>query len=163
MKYIELTQSKQAIVDDGDFDRLNKFKWFTQKTKWGCYAVRNIRNKYEKRKIYMHRLVIPCKKEQQIDHINHNGLDNRKENLRVCSNAENMRNSRKQPNCTSKYKGVSWKKSSRKWVVQIVKDRKKIYVGVYHNEIFAAGEYDKKAIELFGEFAELNFPITKPQ
>lgn len=96
----------------------------------------------------------PNKKE--IDHINHNRLDNRKENLRECSSEENGRNKSKRSGTYSKFLGVT--KSRKKWMAQIEKDGKSTYLGVFDSEYEAAKVYDKKAIEIFGEFASLNFP-----
>ena len=93
-----------------------------------------------------------------IDHINHNGLDNRRENLRICTNAENNRHRRKPKNNTSGYKGVCWDKSKKKWRARIEKDNKNIHIGYYNILEEAARAYDAKAKELFGKYAQLNFP-----
>ncbi len=96
-----------------------------------------------------------------VDHINHNGLDNRKENLRICTVAENCRNSRpsKRKNKLSKYKGVSFDKKRKVYRVLIWHNKKQYFLGTFKNETEAAKAYDRKARELFGEFAYLNFPI----
>ena len=97
----------------------------------------------------------------QIDHINGNGLDNRKVNLRLCNSSQNQRNARKRKSGTSRFKGVDWHKESKKWRARICVNRKRIHIGRYKSEFEAAQAYDKKAIELFGEFASLNFPSLK--
>ena len=106
----------------------------------------------------LHRLLMDPPKGMVIDHINHNGLDNRRENLRICTRAENSRNRGKQKNNTSGYKGVCWYKRDKKWRAQIKKDSKKIHIGYFDIIEDAARAYDAKAKELFGEFAHLNFP-----
>jgi hypothetical protein len=155
-KTIELTQGKFAIVDDEDFEWLNQWKWCAhfEKTHW--YAIRSIRPKNSKpEQVRMHRIIINTPKDLLVDHINHNSLDNRKENLRVCTIAQNQYNQTARL-ASSKYKGVSWQKVARKWKVEIIKNRKCFHVGLFENEIDAAKAYNVKAKELFGEFAGLN-------
>jgi hypothetical protein len=93
-----------------------------------------------------------------IDHINHNVLDNRSCNLRMCTNAENRRNSQKPKTNTSGYKGVFYRKTKNDFVAGISFNKKTKHIGCFLNAIDAAKAYDKKAKELFGEFACLNFP-----
>jgi len=94
-------------------------------------------------------------KDVQVDHIDHNPLNNCRSNLRVVTNAQNQMNSRKRVGCSSKYKGVS--NRYNKWRVYIKLNGESIYLGSYNDEIEAAKVYDKKAKELFGEYASLNF------
>lgn len=148
MKEISLTRGKVSIVDDEDFEYLNQWKWnYT-----GHYASRSVKGKV----ILMHRQIMNFPNKKEIDHINHNRLDNRKENLRECSSEENGRNKSKRSGTYSKFLGVT--KSRKKWMAQIEKDGKSTYLGVFDSEYEAAKVYDKKAIEIFGEFASLNFP-----
>jgi hypothetical protein len=165
MKTIPLTQGKFAIVDDEDYEELSKYKWFVINRRHS-YAVRNSYGRHRHR-IYMHREVIgmPSSDNGPVDHINHNGLDNRKCNLRICSNNQNRQNSRKQKKiASSKYKGVCWHKGSiykglRQrgfWSAHIGQNKKQIYLGVFKTEVDAADAYDRKAKELFGDFAYLN-------
>jgi len=109
--------------------------------------------------IRMHRLILKAQKGQQVDHINGNGLDNRKDNLRFCTSSQNYQNSRKRKNCSSKYKGVWWHKQSKKWQTGIVLNYKNYHLGYFTNEIEAAKAYDLTAAEFFGEFARLNRDI----
>ena len=91
-----------------------------------------------------------------VDHIDHDGLNNCKSNLRIATLSENRRNSRKAKDTSSKYKGVSWHKNNKKWEVKIGFNYKKIHIGYFNNIKEAAEAYNKKAKELFGEFAYLN-------
>ena len=105
----------------------------------------------------MHRLIMNCPKGLLVDHKNHDGLDNRKCNLRLCTNAENQYNQKPlQKKTSSQYRGINWQKRIGKWDVWIQLNGKSIFLGSFSNEIEAAKAYDKKAKELFGEFAHLN-------
>lgn len=96
MKKICLTQGFYALVDDEDYERLAQYKWYTntQKNRHTSYAIRVVQG----RTVYMHRVIMNASKGLEIDHINGNGLDNRRENLRICSRSENQRNSYKHRN-----------------------------------------------------------------
>ena len=155
-RLIELTQDKFAIVDADDYDRLCKYKWHAVKHERLCYA----KTSPPSGLLPMHRLVLNAPPHLIVDHINHNGLDNRKANLRLCTVAQNSFNRRPnaQPNKTSKYKGVSLEKKTNLFRAFIHRNKKQYYLGSFKNEIDAAKAYDKKALELFGEFAYLNFP-----
>lgn len=158
MKTIPLTQGKVAIVDDVDFDELNRHKWCARKdnktNSW--YVCCKIKGKT----VLMHRHLLVLGKNQFGDHRNGNGLDNQRHNLRKCSFAENTRNRKKPLGGTSKYKGVSWYISLRKWTAKIV-NYKYYHLGYFDNELDAAKAYDQAAIRYFGKFARLNF--TSPR
>lgn len=157
---IKLTQGKIVLVDSKDFEWLNQWKWTYHKT---GYAVRNkhIRlgfKKYKSEFIRMHRLITSCPKDMVVDHINHNTLDNRKENLRICTRKQNQQNMNKTVKKTSSiYKGVYFCKQKNKFHSRIKTTNKYFHLGFYINEIEAGKAYDKKAKELFGEFAKINF------
>jgi hypothetical protein len=106
----------------------------------------------------MHRQILDAPEGVWVDHIDGDGLNNRKSNLRLCSAIENARNRRPRPNCRSRYKGISWHKRQKKWAVRIGKRGKGIHLGSFDDQIEAAVAYDRKAEKLFGEFAYLNFP-----
>ena len=106
----------------------------------------------------MHRQILDAPQGVWVDHIDGDGLNNRRSNLRLCSATENARNRRPVPNCHSRYKGVSWHKRQKKWAVRIGKPKESIYLGSFDDEMEAGVAYDRKAEELFGEFAYLNFP-----
>jgi hypothetical protein len=155
-KEIPLTKGKVAIVDDEDFEELSKYKWRFSSTE---YAVRHTTVNGKKCQFRMHRVVMNLGGSQlEVDHINHNTLDNRKSNLRICTHAENSRFSRKQSNNKSGYKGVCWSKRDKKWLATIYRPSGNNYIGLFSTPEEAAMAYDREAKILFGEFAYLNFP-----
>lgn len=145
-KIIPLGNNYFSKVDNEDFEVLNKLNWCSDGK---GYAFNN--------KVgFMHRYIMNPKNYQEIDHINHDTLDNRKSNLRIVTHAQNCMN-RKKRKGTSKYKGVSWDKERNKWVSKAQLNYKTIYIGGFENEIDAAKAYDKKSLEIFGEYAKTNF------
>ena len=154
MKKIPLTQGKFALVDDADFDRLTRWKWFFS-TKG--YAVRNFRKDGKMFVVGMHREILSLKKGEIGDHMNHNKLDNQRENLRKCTNRENCFNQRKsKANCSSRYKGVSYDRRNQKWRAYIQKSKKLTSLGSYHDEKEAAIAYNEAAKTMFGAYAYVN-------
>ena len=107
----------------------------------------------------MHGEILKVADGKFVDHINHNGLDNRKANLRPATRAENNRNRRKwsKRKCGSRFKGVSWHKYRKRWTVQIWFNSKMKFIGYFHDEIAAAKAYDAAAKKYHKEFAVLNF------
>ena len=156
---IPLTQGKYAIVDPEDFERLNKHKWHAVKQSNTYYAIRCFGPAKKTTYIRMHREVIHPPDHLVVDHINHNGLDNRKANIRPATRSQNNFNRLiiKRKGLSSKYKGVAWKKEKKKWRVQMHFNGKLIFLGYFKDEIQAAKEYDKAAKKYYGEFAFLNF------
>lgn len=144
------------MIDDEDFELISRYKWYTQKGNNGIiYAATYSAN--NNNRIKMHRLIMGITNPKiEIDHIDHDGLNNQKQNLRLCSHQQNSMNQRKTKG-TSKYKGVYWDKERNKRGVRIGYNYKKINLGRFDEQIDAAKAYDKKAIELFGEFAQTNF------
>jgi len=108
--------------------------------------------------IAMHREIIRAPEGLLVDHIDGNGLNNRKSNLRLCTHSQNTYNRRPNRNCSSRYKGISFHKMSKKWEVAICCKGKREHLGRFDDEVKAALAYDRKAKQLFGEFAYLNFP-----
>ena len=153
--------TKEVLLDDEDYDMIAAMPaWQVRKSKSGnFYAHTSIRQHGTRVGVQMHRVLMNAPEAMQVDHINHNGLDNRKENLRICSHIENSRNRRGNKNTTSKYKHVSRMPHSnanaaKKWALVV---KKKSY-GQYISEVEAALAADEIAKELYGEYAYLNFP-----
>ena len=153
MKKIKLTRGFYALVDDEDYLRINKYKWYASKN---GYARRDIIINKKKKCIHMHREIIFAPKEKYVDHINLIKNDNRKNNLRLCNKAQNSMNrpiNRK--NKTSKYKGVYFCRYTGRWRVRL-RDGKQIEIGRFDSEIDAAIAYNHAAKKYFGEFSLLN-------
>ena len=158
MKLIPLTKGQFAIVDDEDYERVSKYKW---RAAWGgyCYyAVHMFWNEGKRYEIRMHRFILNAPDGKLVDHIDYDGLNNRIYNIRICSHSQSQYH-RRSHGGTSKFKGVSLNKINNKWQAQIKHNRKSMWIGQYEKETEAAKAYDKKARELFGDFAHLNFPI----
>jgi hypothetical protein len=157
---IPLSKGKWAIVDNDEYDWLSRLKWYVVNGKRCSYARRTVFDKYTKKTtyIYMHREIMGVAKgdKSQVDHVNHNSLDNRRVNMRRCSASENLRNQRRHIGSTSKYKGVSFAKGRNKWVANIVITGKQIYLGRFDVEEDAARAYNRAADKFFGEFAHVN-------
>ncbi len=149
MKEIRLTNGKVVLVDDQDYERLSKYTWTCLGNR---YALRAI----GKRVVLIHREIMGASDGHEVDHINGNGLDCRRENMRLCNNQQNHANTKAHRDNHSGYKGVSfW---DGKWHAQIQKDWQKTHLGCYDTPEAAARAYDKAALELHGAFARLNFP-----
>lgn len=152
MKKIVLTKGKYAFVDDEDYEIISKTKWYAGSRKGqDKYYAMNWKGR-------MHRFILKAKKNQEVDHINGNTLDNRKENLRICDSSQNKANSVISSRNTSGYKGVYRSKTNKhkKWIANIKAYGVVYRLGYFHKKEDAAKAYNKKAIELFGEFARLN-------
>lgn len=163
MKYIPLTQGQVAIVDDEDYEYLNQWKWYAlwQRNIKNFYAVRKQRVNGKRVMIFMHRLIMRAKPGEQVDHINHITLDNRKCNLRICNRYENMHNSRKPINNSTGFKGVSFDRKIKKFKTQICVLGRSVYLGAYDNILDAAIAYDQAALKYFGDFAYPNLKWQK--
>lgn len=151
-KEIPLTKGKVAIVDDEDYPELSKYKWRYDKG----YAVRTAWINGKSKIIYMHRQILGLKGHILCDHANRNTLDNRRANLRAATKSQNASNSKVPADSKSGYKGVTWYKRTCKWRASITLHRKHMHLGYFDNIDNAVQAYNSKALELFGEFANIN-------
>ena len=163
MKQIELTRGQVALVDDADYVWLNQWKWLAHRSGHGgdFYADRQSpRINGKQHVISMARQILGLEfgDKREADHRNHRTLDNQRDNLRICTHAENLYNQQTQQNTSSQFKGVSWHKRDKKWQASIRVDGKLIGLGYFKLELNAALAYDAAALKYFGEFACLNFP-----
>lgn len=151
MKYITLTQSKVAIVDDEDFEWLSQWKWYVSKG----YAVRSSRlgEAPKRTTISMHSQIIKRPKKAEIDHISGNKLDNRRTNLRLVTRTQNSMNRDKLSNNTSGHRGVYWNSMWRRWEAFIRENGTKHYLGRYRNIEKAIEARNKAEDRYFGEYA----------
>jgi hypothetical protein len=170
MKLIELHSKKypgyKAIVDDEDYEEISKYTCCLKIDPKNNipYALIIFGKRPTRKHIRMHRFIMKLHEynieKKLIDHEDHNGLNNQKYNLRICTYMDNNANARKtKNNTTSQFKGVSWHKLNNKWIAHVQFNRKLIHLGYFFDEKEAALAYNKKATELFGEFAFLNIII----
>mgnify|MGYP001558434787 CR=1 FL=1 len=148
------------MVDDDDYEGLLKYKWYaSQGRNHQPYAIRWIwvPEKRNNRFVKMHRQLTGATLGEKVDHINHDTLDNRKENLRICTDQQNQGNEVISVNNTSGFKGVSWRKDRQKWRAYIAIDQKQISLGHFKNKKSAALAYNDAANKFFKEFALLNY------
>ncbi len=153
MKEIKLTQGKVALVDDCDFEWLNKWKWCYGEG----YAVRAFKKADGKwTTVKMHRLILDTPKGKHTDHKDHNGINNQRKNIRICDYAQNQFNQRKKEGLSSKYKGVNFFKRDKRWYAHITTKGKMRHIGSFKTEEEAARAYNGEAEKFYGEFALLN-------
>lgn len=150
-----------TLIDDEDFELISRYRWYSHNYR-GIYnyAETTIRENKKKSTLKMHGLIMGALPGQQVDHKNHDTLDNRKENLRVCTNTQNSQN-RQRTWGVSSFKGVRWHKGTEKWHSRIMFNKKGVSLGLFSDEEDAARAYDRAALEYFGEFAFLNFKEEK--
>jgi hypothetical protein len=159
VKKISLSQGQVAQVDDADFESLNRFKWFAQKLVRKCrvnwYAGRLERVPGRAILHLMHRDILGISDRRiEVDHMDGDGLNNQRFNLRAATHAQNTQNCHKRPNCSSRFKGVSFNRKLGKWVL-VVQDE---YLGLYTTEVEAAVAYNAEARARFGPFAQFERP-----
>jgi HNH endonuclease len=170
MREILLTKGYTALVDDADYDWLSQYTWCASES-WSrgkmhkVYAVSGIRINGRKTTMRMHRLILGVDEHiVEIDHVDGNGLNNQRANLRVATRGQNASNSGKRKDSKwSKFKGIVFHERSGLWRAYTHKDHEVISLGYYKTEIEAAIAYDLGALMLHGEFARLNFPDGPPQ
>jgi HNH endonuclease len=162
---IPLSRGLVGIVDADDFDRVSQFKWHAiKRPRDGRFHVmRSSKSDGVRKTIYLHRWLMDAPIGMEVDHKNGDGLDNRRENLRICTRAQNARNFRRDsPRKSSRFHGVSWDRRYKRWLVVIcagdgMSRAKQKYIGRYRDETEAALAYDAAARTYHGEFAVTNF------
>jgi hypothetical protein len=152
-RLIPLTQGKFTVVDPDVYWSLAVYKWSALKQHNTFYAVRS----QGRRQIKMHRLITNAPPWLLVDHANHNGLDNRRSNLRLCTQTENAANQRPRKDGSSQFKGASWNKRDKVWDVRLRYKGRNLYIGSFKSELEAARAYDAAARFYYGKFACVNF------
>ena len=143
-----------TLVDEGDHHWLARFRWFAIPSKGTHYAYRTVRRDGKNVNIRLHRELLRAPPNMLVDHINGDGLDNRRSNLRLASPVENARfKLRKAANKTSRFKGVYWNRALSKWHASIMTNGRNMHLGYFADETEAQASYACAAVELFGSFA----------
>lgn len=160
MKQIALTQGQFALVDDEDYERLSRHKWYAWWNKYtrSYYAFRQSpRSDGKQQLIRMHREILGLERgdKRRGDHRDGDTLNNQRANLRTANLYQNARNARKKRNNTSGYKGVWRNKQCGKWQAAIRVASKRIHLGLYDTPEAAHHAYCKAAVEHYGEFARM--------
>ena len=159
MREVTLTRGFVALVDDEDFARVSQFKWCAIPSPRNVYAARNERHVEggrRQRLVLMHRFIAGTAPDAETDHVDGNGLNNRRENLRTATCSQNRRNSRRAVGGTSRYKGVTAVVDA--WRARIWVDGRRLSLGSFPDEDAAARAYDAAARAHYGAFAAVNFP-----
>lgn len=161
-KEIPLTQGKVALVDDEDYESVNQYKWYANNDGKTFYARRNIpKGPRRQETILLHRVILDAPKDMTVDHINGDGLDCRRENLRLATKMENNHNHRHKSNNKSGYTGVFFRKDIEKWAASIGVENRRIHLGMFSSPEEAAYAYDKAAKVYYGEFARFNLSFLE--
>lgn len=150
---IILINGQKTLIDEKDYEKLSGYRWGLSST---GYVARTTSKGGKYKTFLLHRVIMSAKKGEVIDHINNNPLDNRRENLRFCTQKQNVQNQRTQLRSKSGFKGVCWDNKYNKWRSYIVSSGKQKFLGYYEDKERAAEAYNKAASERFGQFANFN-------
>lgn len=153
MKTIPLTQGKVALVDDRDYEKLSKHKWYARRRLHLFYAGRNVVIGGKKTTILMHRAILTPTAHQDVDHRDRNGLNNTRKNLRIATDPQNQGNARKRADNTSGFKGVTFHPQLKRWWARIWFGGKRHSLGTHHSPEEAHIAYCAAATRLHKEFA----------
>lgn len=158
MQKINLKNGKSILVDDDDFERVKDFRWHFQPPTGGENGGKARATAWRSKKIYMHHMIVgqPVDRRMSVDHVNGNGLDNRKENLRFATARQQRQNSAIRRDNVSGFKGIRFRRDRRKFVSTLMLDGKRINLGEFNTAIEAAVAYNEAAIKFFGKFARVN-------
>lgn len=150
---IPLTKGYEAIVDADDLHLVEAYSWTALVKPGVVYAKRAVKVGDRTMTVRMHRVILSAHPDALVDHINGNGLDNRKANLRVATNSQNLANRGAQRNNTSGFKGVTWNKAAGKWQASLKLNGNRWYLGLHNTAEDASAAYQEAARRAFGEFA----------
>ncbi len=154
MKQIHLSNGQIALVDNVDFCLLSKYRWCYQE---GYARRKETISKGKRRLILMHRQILHAPSNLEVDHIDSNGLNNQRCNLRLCKRSGNCRNANVRSDNTSGFKGVSFNKRNNKFRAYIMCNKVNRHIGYFSSAKAAAYAYDRAAKKFHGKFAKLNF------
>ncbi len=151
MAVIYAKTGELILVDDGDYERLSRYRWSLNGSGYPQSSLG-----------LLHRVIAGAQKGEYVDHANTDKLDCRRANLRLCRQSQNLSNRRKVAVRSSRYKGVTWRKDTQKWMARITSRQtgRLISLGCFEDEIEAAKEYDEAARAQYGEFARCNFEVV---
>lgn len=153
MKTIPLTQGHVAKVDDADYERVAQFKWHIKRYSHTIYATAHVPGN-ARQKVLLHRVIMDAAPGVEIDHIDRDGLNCQRSNLRASTHKQNNGNKQKRKDSKVPYKGITWHAQSSRWRVRVAKQ----HIGMFDDPVEAAKAYDVAAKKQWGEFAYLNFP-----
>lgn len=160
MKYIRLTKGKFCLVDDKDFKKVSKYNWFvfSGRKNYAARMIKNIKVRKRQSMMFMHRMIMNSSENYHIDHINGDGLDNRRNNLRVCTSRQNSLNRSYTKKNKVGFKGVRLSKRSlsKGYIAQIVNEGKQVYLGYFFTKEDAARAYNKASIKFHGKYGYVN-------
>lgn len=153
--YLPLSQGYEALIDKCDVDLIFDARWHSKVKRHTVYARTNLLIDGSYKTTYLHRVLMGDIGNMQVDHIDGNGLNNRRENLRMVTHAENLQNQPASHRNTSGFKGVSWNKFAKKWVANIGVDGKSYYLGSYDSPHVAHAAYCDASSILHGQFGRV--------
>ena len=152
--WVALGRGAFALIDATDAALVGERCWTLSRRANKLYAT--------SRGVYLHRVILGAPRGQEVDHINGDGLDNRRSNLRLCNRSENARNATRHFDGASGFKGVCRNKNGKRWLAQIFRNGSTARLGVFDTAEDAARAYDRASVRLDGEFARPNFPTVRP-
>lgn len=159
--YVTLTRGYEAVIDAADVPLVEGFNWAAlvafrrNGDVRSIYAVRRGRDSGQKKSVLMHRAILGCD-SKETDHIDGDGLNNRRSNLRPATKSQNMHNKRMSVNNKSGAKGVHWCRTTNRWIARIVVSRRSIYLGCFEDIAKAASAYEAASARLHGEFGRVS-------
>jgi hypothetical protein len=154
---LPLTQGKFAIIDRDMAETLARWNWHAKWSGFGWYAAHRVGPRGNSKIVGMHQVVLGTTDAPEVDHVNRNGLDNRRHNLRDATRMQNAWNTER-TRSQSGFRGVSWQAHAKMWRAEITMNRKRVYLGYFRSPEAAAHAFDDAARRLRGEFARCNFP-----